>query len=113
MPTGLNQIPNDTDFRLKYTLGGAVQGKVDLMAHIEGNTTTDIWTACSSEWISVDASAGGDDAVIYATFANLQYHIEGSQQLTVVLRFKNTGPRDSTGGECAKICIKSIELEVV
>ena len=113
MPTGFSEIPTNSNFRLKYTLGGAVQGKVDLKAYIEGNSTDD-WRACAGSWISVDASAGGDDAVIYAPFTNFQYYIEGSQQLTAVLRFKNSGFLDTTyAGQCAKICIKSIELEVV
>ena len=119
MPTGLSEILTGTNLRLKYTLGGTTQGGVDLLGYLEGNSR--VWNSQNtSEWVAVDASDGGDDAVVYQPFpAYASQVLAGSQALTMVLLLRvnwigmlnEYGP--SYAEHCAKICIKSIELEVV
>jgi len=120
MPTGLSEILTGTNLRLKYTLGGTTQGGVDLLAYLEGNCTEGWNSQTTSNWVVVDASDGGDDAVVYQPFPeHTSQVLAGSQALTMVLLLRVNWPGmfDSYGPSyiehCAKICIKSIELEVV
>ena len=112
MPTGVSEIAEFTTLRLKYTLGGAVSADVVVKAYLEGNSSSSNWANKSLGLNTIQPSDGGEGTVIYSdmitsgtiTDAN---SIAGAQQLVCILELY----QPSYG--VAKICIDSIELEVV
>jgi hypothetical protein len=115
MPTGVSEIADSTNLRIKYTLGGAVSTGVTLSLQLEGNTTCSTWGATGVYNTFIQPSDGGEGTVIYsgtfnsATSASTS-SIAGAQQLLGVLELAHQ-EQNPTG--VAKICIDSIELEVV
>jgi len=115
MPTGVSEIAANTNLRIKYTLGGAVSTGVILALLLEGNNTHEIWRATGAYNTFIQPSDGGEGTVIYSdTFtsgsSSSTNNIVGAQQLLGVLELAHQAYAP-TG--VAKICIDSIELEVV
>jgi hypothetical protein len=112
MPTGVSEIAASTYFRLKFTLGGAVSADVAVTAHLEGNNSSSSWYAKTLGLNTIQPSDGGEGTVIYSdtftsgTIADTN-SIAGAQQLVCTLELY----QPSYG--VAKICIDSIEIEVV
>ena len=111
MPTGVSEIAASTNLRMKYTLGGAVSADVMVKAHLEGNSSTSSWSATVVSDKMIQPSDGGAGTAIYSsTFSTSGTAIIGAQQLVCILELKHN-VFNPTG--VAKICIDSIELEVV
>jgi len=115
MPTGVSEIAANTNLRIKYTLGGAVSTAVKLSVQLEGNNTHEIWRVTGAYNTFIQPSDGGEGTVIYSdTFTSGTItgtnNIVGAQQLLGVLELAYQA-YIPTG--VAKICIDSIELEVV
>ena len=108
MPTGLSEITSGLTFRLKFTLGGAVSDNVVVKAWVSGNSNpSNSWGVGGGVSFTITPSAGGEGTVIYSpNFLSHSGNI-GAQQLELQL-----GLRQPSYG-VAKICIDSIELEVV
>ena len=112
MPTGVSEIAESTYFRLKFTLGGAVSADVVVRPYLEGNNSSSSWAAKRLGLLTIQPSDGGEGTVIYSdTFTSGHItdtdSIVGAQQLVCTLELY----QPSYG--VAKICIDSIELEVV
>ena len=115
MPTGVSEIAANTNLRIKYTLGGAVSTGVKLSLQLEGNTTPSSWGDTGAYNTFIQPSDGGEGTVIYsATFtsgtSSSYNNIVGAQQLLGIL---NLAYQAANPTGVAKICIDSIELEVV
>jgi len=115
MPTGVSEIAANTNLRIKYTLGGAVSTGVKLGLQLEGNTISSSWAATGAYNTLIQPSDGGEGTVIYSdTFtsgtSSSTSNIVGAQQLLGVLKL---GHQAANPTGVAKICIDSIELEVV
>ena len=111
MPTGVSEIAINTIHKLKFTLGGPVSAPVKLKPYLDGNNTTSTWDyALAGGEISIP-SGGQAGTVIYGGSFNSSYSgaasLESRQQLVCILELY----QPSYG--VAKICIDSIELEVV
>ena len=108
MPTGVSEIAANTNLRLKITLGGTTVGSVKLYPTLDGNTTpTTQWGPVGWSQLNVNAATGGAGTVLYT--GNLpSFNVLGIQQVTLVLGLSNLATNS-----VAKICIDSIELEVV
>jgi hypothetical protein len=108
MPTGLSEITSGLTFRLKFTLGGAVSDNVVVKAWVSGNSNpSNSWGVGGGVSFTITPSNGGEGTVIYSpNFLSHSGNI-GAQQLELQL-----GLRQPSYG-VAKICIDSIELEVV
>lgn len=114
MPTGVSEIAASTNLRMKYTLGGAVSADVVVKAQLQGNSSSSInWSAAVVSDKLIQPSDGGAGTVIYSsTFSTSSAGSAsvGAQQLVCILELKHN-VLNPTG--VAKICIDSIELEVV
>lgn len=109
MPTGVSEITSNSSYRLKITLGGTTVGTVNLLGRLEGNSTSASWSYTQTSPRVIDASSGGSGAVVYSnTFSGTQLY--GAQQLTMILILSQP---PATSYSVAKICIDSVELEVV
>ena len=107
MPTGVSEIAANTTLRLKITLGGTTVGSVRLYPTLDGNSTTTYWGPVGWSALTVNAATGGAGTVLYT--GNLpSTNVLGIQQVTAMLGLSN-----SATNSVAKICIDSIELEVV
>ena len=110
MPTGVSEIAASTNLRMKYTLGGAVSAGVVVKAHLEGNSSSSSWSATVVSDKLIWPSDGGAGTVIYSSTFTSGTAIVGAQQLVCILELAHQA-YIPTG--VAKICIDSIELEVV
>lgn len=111
MPTGVSEITADQNYRLKFTLGGTTVGSIYARGVLDGNSTNDLWHTPSFNETLIDASSGGAGAVIYSDTRSGGPYLEGAQQLTLILELRQSGALGSHN--VAKLCIESIELEVV
>ena len=113
MPTGVSEIALSTTLRLKFTLGGPVSAPVQLRPYLDGNGTHSSWQAAHGSSGTISIPSGGQaGTVIYSNNFSSGSEIYSSnlvskQQLICILELY----QPSHG--VAKICIDSIELEVV
>lgn len=115
MPTGVSEIAATTNYRIKYTLGGAVSAPVVLSLELEGNSISSVWGTSQAYNTFISPAAGGEGTVVYSnTFnsgsTNDTFNTVGSQQLLGILNLSYQAA-NPTG--VAKICLDSIEIEVV
>ena len=112
MPTGVSEIAVNTTLRLKFTLGGPVSAPVMLKPYLDGNGTYSTWQMPQAGGEISIPSGGQAGTVIYSNNFGSGGEISGGslvsrQQLICILELY----QPSYG--VAKICIDSIELEVV
>jgi hypothetical protein len=111
MPTGVSEIAINTTHKLKFTLGGPVSAPVKLKPYLDGNNTTSTWDLAQAGGEISIPSGGQAGTVIYGGSFNSgssgASSLVSRQQLVCILELY----QPSYG--VAKICIDSIELEVV
>tara|TARA_R110000737_G_C14605969_1_gene490022 strand:- start:493 stop:2313 length:1821 start_codon:yes stop_codon:yes gene_type:complete len=108
MPTGVTELDNST-YRLKITLGGTSVGSVLLKGYLEGNNSNATWTRATATIGTVTSATGGAGTVIYSSNFSDSAALTGVQQVSLILELQ----QNASTAAVAKICIESIELEVV
>ena len=108
LPTGVSELEWPVSYRLKITLGGTPVGSVGLSAYLDGNSTSGNWNPEDSPSSNIiDAATGGEGTVVY-TYHIASPNLHGIQQATVILKLNQLATNS-----VSKICIDSIELEVL